>query len=135
MDCVKIGTKIGKVIQKDGKARSLKMQNVKYVPKLHYNLIAFPKLLNYGKELRGSKTMMKIMDGNSPPLTFDRKIKSENGFLFGIKILNEIVKQHAIGNANKVRFVNSTKVNINLADQMLGHSGAATLRTIASNLG
>ena len=32
LDCTKIGTKAGKIVQKDGKVRTLKLKNVKYVP-------------------------------------------------------------------------------------------------------
>ena len=55
LDCIKKGTKTGKIVQKNGTIRTLKLKNVKYVPKLHCNLISLSQLMNDGKELHGSK--------------------------------------------------------------------------------
>ena len=135
LDCLKIGTKTGKIVQKDGTIRFLKLKNVKYVPKLHCNLISLSQLLNDGKELRGSKTMMKVISNNRPVLIFDRKISSGKGFLFGVKISTNDFNQRAIGDANKVRFAKNKKININLAHQLLGHPGSTILRSTSTNLG
>ena len=135
LDCLKIGTKTGKIVQKDGTIRSLKLKNVKYVPKLHCNLISLSQLLSDGKELRGSKTMMKVISDNRPVLIFDRKISSGKGFLFGVKISTNDFNQKAIGGANKVRFSKNKRININLAHQLLGHPGSAILRSTAASLG
>lgn len=135
LDCLKIGTKTGKIVQKDGTIRSLKLKNVKYVPKLHCNLISLSQLLSDGKELRGSKTMMKVISENRPVLIFDRKISSGKGFLFVVKISTNDFNQKAIGGANKVRFSKNKRININLAHQLLGHPGSAILRSTAASLG
>ena len=91
--------------------------------------------MNDGKELHGSKTMMKVMSGNMPVLIFDRKNSSGKGFLFGVKIATKDFKQHAIGGEKKVRFIKQNKININLANKMLGHPGSNILRSTATNLG
>ena len=77
-------SKVGRVIQKNGKIVPILMKNVKYVSDLYCNLFSISAALKEGCYLEGTLKMMKISKSGKT-YEFDRHIKSGKGFLFAMK--------------------------------------------------
>ena len=86
LESTHIGELVGTVEQKDGEKKQIKMKNVKLVPDLYVNLFSLSTVLKEGCDLEGSADKLTIKKGEKKYF-FDRKIKIEKGYIFGIKIM------------------------------------------------
>ena len=136
LECEQVGDKTGVMELKNGEKKRLLLKDVKYVPKLHCNLISVSKLMSEGKELRGTKHAMKLYDGKRPVMTFDRKVSSGKGILYGIKIgpPNLTLMKSRRSHNGKI-MINSRKISSTVAHRRLGHIGGHVLNATAKNLG
>jgi hypothetical protein len=74
------------VQQKNGDTFFVVLKDVTFVPELWVNLFSISKSLKNGFNLGNEDVVMKLMKGNTT-LYFDRKLKTKNGFVLGIKLL------------------------------------------------
>ena len=82
-------TKIGKfkdiAVSKSGEKTPILLNDVKFTPYLHYNLLSLSKEMKVFKQSRKDDQLKLIL--KSPEYCFDHKIKSGLGFLFGLKVM------------------------------------------------
>ena len=74
-----------KVIQVDGSVLDSTLQEVKYVPELWVNLLRISKELKNGFNLSNQSVSICLSKG-PVSVTFDRVMKTKNGFVSGIKL-------------------------------------------------
>jgi hypothetical protein len=74
------------ILQKNGEKVIVTLENVKFVPELWINLFSIGKALKNGFNLSNDVKMIKLSKG-SVTLTFDRVVRTKNGFVPGIKLL------------------------------------------------
>ena len=116
----KIGTKHGVAVQKNGEIKKIAIRNVKYVPDLYCNLFSLTSAMRQGYELIGSK-MTLTMKKRNYRVHFDRTIKSGQGFLFGLKIVQGTSSKQP--NPTRRENVKKKKVISRMdAHRMFGHS-------------
>ena len=77
--------KVGMVAQKNGETIRIRLKNVKLVPDLYVNQFSQSAALREGCTLEGSANEL-IIKKNDKKYTFDQKIESGKGFVFGIKV-------------------------------------------------
>ena len=80
-----VGGVSGIAIQKDGTKKDITLRNIKYVPRLFYNLISLTTTMNRGFKMTGNGHGITI-EKASIPSTFDQRIKSRHGELIGLEI-------------------------------------------------
>jgi hypothetical protein len=87
---VMIAKKVGKlrcgILQKNGEKLIVTLENVKYVPELWINLFSIGKALKNGFNLSNDGEIIKLSKGYVT-LTFDKVVRTKNGFVPGIKLL------------------------------------------------
>ena len=120
-----VGDKHGTALQKDGMRTSITIKDVKYVPELFCNLFSIPMALRNGCTLEGSKDRLIIKKDNKKYF-FDKRIKSGNGILFGIEII-EKKEEHKHHEKSKI-------VDIMRYHEMLGHASEAMTRSTAARM-
>ena len=98
----KIGKKAGTVVQKDGKKVKVMLAQVKYVQGLYCNLVSLTQLMAKDFILTGTKECLKLVKGKTT-IVFDRKVKSGNGVIFGVRI-TEIKPELAAETLQKEKF-------------------------------
>ena len=81
-----IGDKKGSIVQKNGSKKDVYLQNVLVVPEMYCNLISMTQLMEKGARVEGKSGQIWVNNGKKAIL-FDRKIKSGNGTLLGIKVV------------------------------------------------
>jgi hypothetical protein len=114
-----------KVIQLDGSSLDVTLYEVKYVPKLWMNLFSLNKALKNGYTLSNKGLSIFLSKGPSS-VTFDRVIRTKNGFVSGIKlsIYSSPVICSAIINHNK-------GIDGNMFHEMMSHCGVDKLQKTA----
>ena len=75
----------GVAVSKSGKKTPILLNNFKFVPGLHCNLLSLSKAMKIF-ELSGKDNQLKLKF-KTLEYSFDHKIKSGSGFLFGLKVL------------------------------------------------
>jgi hypothetical protein len=127
MTATKVGDLKCKVIQLDGSSLDVTLYEVKYVPELWMNLFSLNKALKNGYTL--SKKEMSICLSKGPGLvTFDRVIRTANGFVSGIKlsIYSPLVICNAITNAD-----HNKGIDFNMFHELVSHCGMDKLQKSA----
>jgi hypothetical protein len=85
MTATKVGDLKCKVIQLDGSSLDVTLYEVKYVPELWINLFSLNKVVKNGYTL-SNKGLSICLSKGPCSVTFDRVIRTTNGFVSGIKL-------------------------------------------------
>ena len=124
---VKVGDKVGTVLQKDGTKKNIVLRNVKYAPDLNCNLLSLTQAIQAGFQMTGSQQGMWIRKG-SMVYTFDHQFKSGTSHLMGMRIIDRTVSTNIDGEVNH-------KIKAHQMHSLLGHSGESYIRTTSARLG
>jgi hypothetical protein len=85
-----IAKKVGKlrcgILQNNGEKLTVTLENMKYVPELWINLFSIREALKNGFILSNDGKIIKLSKLNMT-LTFDKVVRTKNGFVPGIKLL------------------------------------------------
>ena len=123
-----IGELVGIAEQKNGEQKQIRLKNVKLVPELYVNLFSLSAALKEGCVLQGSADELIIKKGRKS-YTFDQKIKSGKGYIFGIKIMGTSEQE---GKKQKIR---QQSYNIMTFHEMLRHASEKIIRSTANKMG
>jgi hypothetical protein len=124
---VLIAKKVGKlrcgILQKNGEKLIVTLENVKYVPELWINLFGIGKALKYGFNLSNDGEIIKLSNGNVTS-TFDKVMRTKNGFVPGIKLLQVLgdVGTSILGTKKR------DTIDVNNLHKILGHCSEVNTR-------
>jgi hypothetical protein len=122
-----IGDLIGSIKMDDtDKQNRVKIEDMSYLPNGKFNLFSLTQLMSKGWSLEGNMDGLKLRKGNQV-LTFDIKIPTPKGILFGIQIKRD-GEMICSGSNGKV------KVDIQEAHSKLGHISIAGTRKVAQSI-
>ena len=119
------------------------MYPVKYCPRAMENLFCITAALSTSSKLQSNDANnIQLAQSNGTMLTFDRQIKTHNGWVAGVEI---IPIKHDVG-ANTKETKKKTQISIsmktyvcmkNMNDQLreLGHPSEATTRAMGASMG
>jgi hypothetical protein len=119
---VMIAKKVGKlrsgILQKNGEKLIVMLENVNYVPELWINLFSIGKSLKDGFNLSNYGKIIMLLKGNVT-LTFDKVVKTKNGFVPGIKLLQVLDDVGTSVLETKKR----NTIDVDNLHKILGHCG------------
>jgi hypothetical protein len=131
---VMIAKKMGKlkcgVLQKNGEKLIVTLENVKFVPELWVNLFSIGKALKKGFDIGNDGEIIKLTKGNVS-LTFDKIMKTKNGFVPGIRLMPVLSD---IGTA-VVESGKGESIDVNNLHKILGHCGDESTRLTGKAFG
>jgi hypothetical protein len=107
----------------NGEKLIVTLENVKYVPELWINLFSIGKALKYGFNLSNDGEIIKLSNGNVT-LTFDKVMRTKNGFVPEIKLLQVLgdVGTSILGTKKR------DTIDVNNLHKILGHCGEVNAR-------
>jgi hypothetical protein len=122
-----IAKKVGKlrcgILQKNNEMLIVTLENVKFLPKLWMNLFSIGKNLKNGFNVSNDGEMIKLSKGNVT-LTFDKDVRTKNGFVPGIKLLPVLRDVGTSVLETKKR----ETIDVNNLHKILGHGGELNAR-------
>jgi hypothetical protein len=117
---IMIAKNVGKlrcgILQKNGEKVIVTLENVKLIPELWINLFGIGKALKNGFNLSNDGEIIKLSKGNMT-LTFDKVVRTKNGFVPGIKLLS------VLGNVGTSVLENKKHetIDVNNLNKILAH--------------
>ena len=129
MEATKIGSLRCNVEQVNGKTFQVVLQEVKFVPELWVNLFSINKALKNGFKIGNDDIIIHLSKG-STTLSFDRVLKTKNGFVSGV-CLNPVSVELA-GNVVDSKKA-EVKFDINKLHKAIGHCGEEALKITAKS--
>jgi transposase InsO family protein len=130
LTATKIGKKRLTVMQADGKATDIVLEDYKYVPDLWVNLFSIPKSLGKGWNI-GNQGVRLFLTKGKTTITFDREFPTQKGLVLGVEMVPRTVRNDTATPAlDKGKIV-----NINKLHKVFGHIGEETLRKTAEFYG
>jgi hypothetical protein len=131
MTATKVGDLKCKVIQLDGSSLDVTLYEVKYVPELWMNLFSLNKALKNGYTL-SNKGLSICLSKGPCSVTFDRVIRTTNGFVSGIKLSIYPYPVSSPVSCNAMINVEHNKgIDINVFHEMMSHCGVDKLQKAA----
>jgi gag-polypeptide of LTR copia-type/Zinc knuckle len=127
MTATKVGDLKCKVIQLDRSSLDVTLYWVKYVPELWMKLFSLNKALKNGYIL-SNKGLSICLSKDPRSVTFDRVIRTTNGFVSGIKL--SIYPSSVICNA-MINAEHNKSIAVNKFDRMMSHCGVDKLQKTA----
>jgi hypothetical protein len=122
-----IAKKVGKlrcgILQKNGEKLIVTLENVNYVPELWINLFSIGKALKKGFNLSNDGEIIMLSKGNVT-LTFDKVVRTKNGFVHGIKLLQVLDDVGTSVLETKKR----NTIDVNNLHKILGHCSEVNTR-------
>jgi hypothetical protein len=131
---VMIAKKVSKlrcgILQKNGEKLIVTLENVKYIPESWINLFSIGKALKNGFNLSNDGEIIKLSKGNVT-FTFDKVVRTKNGFVPGIKLLQVLGDVGTSVLETKKR----NTIDVNNLHKVLGHCGEVNDRLTGKAFG